>query len=165
MNTEFLVSLGESLKNKFYNTNNSISNKTRVFRIILSFFLLSFGGMIYILFRQDSLQMFTFFDKMGIKPLIQAIRILGTDFKVVDWVKYNLPDGLWLFSYMFLIDAMWNGESAFLYYFFLYLLPIIAITSEILQLFNVIPGVYDTFDLLFYFSAIILFLTLKFILK
>ena len=66
---------------------------------------------------------------------------------------------------MFLIDTIWDREKVFLYYFFLYLLPIIAIASEILQAFDIVSGVYDTLDLSCYFGAILLFLTLKFILK
>jgi len=97
--------------------------------------------------------------------IIQHIRNTGTEYSVFDWVKNSLPDGLWLFSYMFLIDAIWDREKVFLYYFFLYLLPIIAIASEILQAFDIVSGVYDTLDLSCYFGAILLFLTLKFILK
>lgn len=138
---------------------------TRSFRIILSFALLNVGFMIYILFRQTSLLMFTCFDKLEFRGLIQDIRSTGTEYYVFDWIKNSLPDGLWLLSYMLLIDAIWNGERVFLYYFFLCLLPIIAIASEILQAFDVVSGVYDTLDLLCYTGAILLFKILKLILK
>ena len=86
---------------------------TRVFRIILSFALLSVGCMIYILFRQDSLLMFTCFDKLQIMGLIQHIRNTGTEYSVFDWVKNSLPDGLWLFSYKILIDTICDREKEF----------------------------------------------------
>ena len=110
-------------------------------------------------------KVFTCFDELQIMELIQHIRNTGTEYSVFDWVKNSLPDGLWLFSYMFLIDTIWDREKVFLYYFFLCLLPIIAIASEILQAFDIVSGVYDTLDLSCYFGAILLFLTLKFILK
>ena len=163
--TDFSAGVEEDFKKSSHNAIMANFLNTRVFRIILSFALLSVGCIIYILFRQDSLLMFTCFDKLQIMGLIQHIRNTGTEYSVFDWVKNSLPDGLWLFSYMFLIDAIWDREKVFLYYFFLYLLPIIAIVSEILQAFDIVSGVYDTLDLSCYFGAILLFLTLKFILK
>lgn len=137
----------------------------RMFRVFLSFLLLTVGGAIYILYRQDSLLMFKCFEELGIAETIQYLRTTGTEHSLFDWVKNSLPDGLWLFSYMFLIDTIWNGDKPFSYYFFLWLLPFIAISSEVLQIFGIVPGVYDTIDMLCYSVAILVFLILKFIIK
>ena len=138
---------------------------TRVFRVILSFALLSVGCFIYIMYRQESLLMFRCFDELGLSDLVHHLRSTGTEHSLFDWVKNSLPDGLWLFSYMFLIDAIWNGDKSFSYYFFLWLLPCIALLSEVLQAFGVVPGVYDFIDIMCYSGAIIVFIILKFIIK
>lgn len=137
----------------------------RLLHVLLSILLLIIGGLIYIMYRQDSLLMFNCFDELGIKETIMHIRSVGTEYSIFDWVKYSLPDGLWLFSYMFLIDTIWNNEKFFLYYFFLWILPFIAILSEVLQIFGIVPGFFDTIDLLCYIGAILVFLILKFIIK
>jgi hypothetical protein len=109
--------------------------------------------------------MFKSFDKLGLSYIIEPLRRIGTEHSVFDWVKNSLPDGLWLFSYMFLIDTIWDGEQPIFYYSFLWVLPIIAIISELLQAVGIVPGVFDTKDMLCYISAIILFLILKYIVK
>ncbi|OFO56675.1 hypothetical protein HMPREF3027_01520 [Porphyromonas sp. HMSC077F02] len=136
---------------------------SRFFRALLSFVLLGVGCIIYIIFRPQSLLMFTCFDKLGITNPINYIRSIGKGYHVLDWVKNCLPNGLWLLSYMLLTDTIWNKENTFSYCFFLWILPIIAICSEILQAFNLVPGVYDPLDLLCYTGAIFMFLSLKFI--
>ena len=134
-------------------------------RVLLSFMLLTIGCLIYILYRQDSLLMFKYFEELGIIDTVYHLRAVGTEHSLFDWVKNSLPDGLWLFSYMFLIDTIWNNEKSFLYYFFLWILPFIAISSEVLQAFEIVTGVYDTIDLLCYSGAILVFFILKFIIK
>ena len=53
--------------------------------------------------------MFDWFDAIGIDNEIDGLRSLFQGEGIYGWVKYSLPDGLWLFSYMFLVDAIWNG--------------------------------------------------------
>lgn len=139
--------------------------QTRAFCVVLSFALLFVGGMIYIIFRSESLLMFTCLNKVGALEAIQSLRKLGAEYAVSDWIKYSLPDGLWLFSYMFLIDTIWGGKISLSYYFFLWVQPTIAVVSEVLQVFGWLPGVFDILDLVCYVGAVVVFLILKFFLK
>lgn len=139
--------------------------QTRFFCVVLSFALLFVGGMIYIIFRSESLLMFTCLNKMGMVETIQFFRRLGAEYAISDWIKYSLPDGLWLFSYMFLIDTIWEGKILLSYYFFLWALPTIAVVSEVLQVFGWLPGVFDILDLVCYVGAVVIFLILKYFLK
>jgi hypothetical protein len=90
---------------------------------------------------------------------VNGVRILndfGNTFHVFHWFKYSLPDGLWLFSYTVLMLEIWkqriNKESLF----WIFILPFIALFSEFLQLFKVIPGTFDFIDLIFYSLGTIL---------
>ena len=109
--------------------------------------------------------MFTCLNKVGVLEAIQFLRRLGAEYAVSDWIKYSLPDGLWLFSYMFLIDTIWEGKILVSYYFFLWVLPAVAVGSEVLQVFGWLPGVFDILDLVCYVGAVVIFLILKFFLK
>lgn len=143
------------------NYNSSYSKKSRISRIILSLVILLTGGLIYVIYRDKSLLMFNWFDSLGISKQVDCLRDIAQGGGIYDWVKYSLPDGLWIFSYMFIIDAIWNGERNALSFIFIYGLPFIAILSEFLQCFGLCPGVFDWKDLASYVFAIMLFLIIK----
>ena len=137
------------------------SIKNRATKIILSLGILSLGGLIYIIYRDKSLLMFDWFNSIGVSSGIDGLRSLFQGDGVYGWVKYSLPDGLWIFSYMFLIDAIWNGEKIITSKLFLWFLPIVAILSECLQYFGLLSGVFDWKDMASYTLAITLFLIIK----
>ena len=137
------------------------SIKNRATRIILSLGILSLGGLIYIIYRDKSLLMFDWFNSIGISSEIDELRNLFQGEGIYGWVKYSLPDGLWIFSYMFLIDAIWDGKTNSISKLFLWSLPIVAVLSECLQCFGVFPGVFDWVDMASYIFAIILSLIIK----
>lgn len=73
------------------------------------------------------------------------------------WVKYNLPDAMWLLSFLLLMESIWGQEKRIKWLFCL-LVIIFAICLEIAQLANILPGTGDVIDLFFYAIAIIIFL-------
>lgn len=145
----------------FDNYYRQYSIKNRATRVILSLGFLFFGGLIYIIYRDKSLLMFDWFNSIGISNEIDGLRNLFQGDGIYGWVKYSLPDGLWIFSYMFLIDAIWDGERNIVSKWFLWFLPIVAILSECLQYFGLLPGVFDWMDMACYMLAITLFLIIK----
>ena len=86
------------------------------------------GGLIYILFRTDSLVMFKWFAALSLDKPIEYLRdsTLTVKNHLPDWFLFSLPDGLWIFSY---------------------------ITFELGQLFNIVPGTFDAIDLIFYIAG------------
>jgi hypothetical protein len=80
---------------------------------------------------------------------------------VYEWVKYNLPAGLWLFAYMFVLDAVWGKDKNCVSMYFLYVLPLLAVASEFMQFVGLLPGTFDIMDLVSYISATILFVIIK----
>lgn len=142
---------------------NKGSNIIVAFKVLLSFTLLTIGGLIYLGWRSGNLVMFQIFEKSGMSNLLTSIRNVGTEYSLFEWVKYSMPDGLWLFSYMFLIDTIWQNHRYTSYYVFLWSLPAISIMSELLQYVAIVPGTFDIVDLACYILAIVIFMILKFI--
>ena len=141
--------------------NRQYSNKQRIIRVVISFAILILGGLIYIGCRDKSLLMFNWFEQLGIIGEIDSFRGFINSEGVYGWIKHSLPDGLWLFSYMFLVDAIWNGSKSLCSYIFIFSLPFFALLSEILQYWEMFPGVFDWIDVASYTFAIILYITIK----
>ncbi len=151
--------------NYTYNLNSYVRQssiiKYCVTKVMLSFVILLLGGLIYIIYRDKSLLMFDWFDAIGIGDAINGLRRLFQGEGIYGWVKYSLPDGLWLFSYLFLVDTIWDGERNAISILFLWGLPVVAVISECLQYCSLLPGVFDWVDLVCYLLAITLFMIVK----
>lgn len=139
------------------------TNKQRIVNVVLSFAILIIGGLIYVGFRDKSLLMFNWFEQLGIIGEVDAFRGLVNSEGLYGWVKYSLPDGLWLFAYMFLVDTIWNGSKSISSYIFISSLPFLALLSELLQYFGLVPGVFDWIDVASYLFAILLYVIIKLI--
>ena len=135
--------------------------KYRALKVMLSLVILLLGGLIYVIFRDKSLLMFDWFNTIGISSEIDGLRRLFQGEGIYGWVKYSLPDGLWIFSYMFIIDAIWDRERNAVSILFLWGLPIVAVLSECFQYFGLLPGVFDWIDMASYMLAIVLFMIIK----
>lgn len=133
----------------------------RIAEMTIGLFALTFGGIIYILYRSKSLLMFDWFQNLGLSDSIDDFRSNGEMPNMYGWIKYNLPAGLWLFAYMFVIDAVWGKDKNRVSMYFLYVLPLLAVASEFIQFVGLLPGTFDVMDLLSYVSAILLFLIIK----
>jgi len=126
--------------------------------IIGHVFTLLLGGLIYILFRQDTLKMFSWFDNINVSAAISELRLCTVPLSghFPNWFLYSLPDGLWLFSYLSVLLAVWDNVISKHNIHWLLLVPMIAIFSEIGQLFEIVPGTFDIFDLIFYLLGTVL---------
>ena len=96
--------------------------------------------------------MFSWFDRLNILEAISDFRLFTLPLSVhlPTWFLYSFPDGLWLFSYLSLLLIVWNNTISKHNIHWLLLLPTVAITSEIGQLFAIVPGTFDVLDLTFY---------------
>ena len=148
------------IKKRFF---REYSLKVRIGKSILSLLILCTGGLIYIGFRNKSLLMFDWFNYLGLTQQIDIFRSKLNSEGVYGWVINSLPDGLWLFAYMFLVDAIWNGSKSISSFFFIYYLPFLALLSEFLQYIGLVLGVFDWLDVASYLLAILLFMIIKLI--
>ena len=126
-------------------------------QLILGHFLTLFiGSIIYILFRTKTLKMFSWFSAIKINKEINFIRNKVQDIHPADWIKYSLPDGLWIFSFISLMLFIWKNHLTKDNILWILSIPTIAILSEILQAFNLKQGTFDNMDLLMYSLGTIL---------
>ena len=127
-----------------------------------SFLTLLVGGMIYILFRTSSLKMFSWYKTIGLGELTNDLRKMTFQFadKIPEWILFSLPDGLWIFSYVSLMLFIWRNSVSIKNIFWISIIPILAIGSELGQLFGLVIGTFDIADLILYIFG----MTLPFIL-
>ena len=73
--------------------------------------------------------------------------------RVPQWVKYNLPDGLWFYALSSSLIFVWGEILSRHFLAWLLLAIIMSFFLEISQASHFIPGTFDWYDLLAYFIA------------
>lgn len=124
--------------------------------IVSSIVPLIIGGMLYLGYRSQELLMFRWANYLGLSRFVNSWRKFCFQYPLPEWCYYALPDGLWLLSYILLINIIWNSHT-WKSIIWIYALPAIAITSELLQLLNPYFGTFDIMDIVCYLGAVILF--------
>ena len=144
-----------------------LKSKARRVELAMALILFLIEGLIYLTFRTTELNMFRVY---GHYEWVESLRAWGDTVRgdIPRWIRFSLPDGLWLFSYLLLVDAIWNkfDRSSFIWYL---LMPGVAFGSEILQFVmmeSTTPwntGTYDVMDFVCYGVAVILILIIYFL--
>ena len=77
----------------------------RLKTVIINFLVpVTLGSFIYILFRSKHLLVFHWFNSLGLYPVILTARQYFNIYEQIPaWLIYSLPNGLWAYSFMFLI--------------------------------------------------------------
>lgn len=108
-----------------------------------------FGGVIYIIWRDRSLLMFQWFEAFYyIDGIIAVLRNISVG--MPDWFIYNLPGGLWAYSFSYILFYIWRDANCKVKYAWVALVPVIAIGSELGKLLGFIAGTFDIVDIAFY---------------
>lgn len=112
------------------------------------------GGMIYVLWRPDSLVMFSWFDSLGLRGNVDHIRELVLPYYSAfpGWVIYAMPQSLWFFSGLLAFDCIWAARDKAIYWFYFAGFSVIALSTELGQLAGIVPGYFDGCD----FAALVL---------
>lgn len=110
--------------------------------VILPVFL---GGMIYIIFRTQTLLMFKWFSFLGLNEIIYFFRSFAT-MKISDWIKFSLPDALWVYAAMLIMMIIWDFKLNKKSFIWIFIAPAFGIIGELTQLFF-LPGTFDPIDL------------------
>lgn len=132
--------------------------------ILLSVLLISFGELIYILYRSLTLYMFKPFEQMGMLDNIRSLRashLFPPTEAVPEWIVYSLPDGMWLLSYMFTMEYIWDNEGKYIKVLCIWIMPIAIIIHEFFQFMRLANGTWDINDLTIYIVAIVIYLLTK----
>ena len=148
--------------NKMYNFVNDkglekayVSKNVRFFCTLTSLALLFTGGMIYVIYRPKVLLLFFVADKVGVGEWVDSLRATCGSINWPEWIVYCLPNGLWSWSYVIIIEALFCNRPFSERCLWVSVIPVIGIFSELMQCMGLLRGTYDFADLLFYFSAII----------
>ncbi len=128
----------------------------KFYNIALSIAPLIIGGMLYLGYRSQELLMFRWANYLGLSRIVNSWRKFCFQYPLPEWCYYALPDGLWLLSYILLIYIIWDSHT-WKSIIWIYALPTIAITSEIIQLLDSRFGTFDIMDVICYMGAILLF--------
>ncbi|MEZ4942164.1 MAG: hypothetical protein R3D58_14900 [Saprospiraceae bacterium] len=68
----------------------------------------------------------------------------------INWIKYNLVDGLWLYALLSALAIIWKGSKSRFIFIWMALAISVSLISEVLQARHVIPGTFDWNDLIAY---------------
>ncbi len=106
------------------------------------------GGIIYVLWREQTLLMFKWFDSLGLTPAIVSMRSSANAYLSVipKWLCFSLPNALWFFGGVLLFSSIWKNFYAERI-FWISIFAVIVIGCEIGQLAGVILGTYDNTDM------------------
>ncbi|GHV81859.1 hypothetical protein AGMMS49991_04170 [Spirochaetia bacterium] len=127
---------------------------TRLQYIVCSIGSMLVGVCIYLVFRNESLLVFKWF------PFLLTIQDYFTAKPTVieninPFIAYNLPDGLWVLSGIFLIRSLWIKNEKIMRGY-LCVFSLFAVIFEVLQLNDNIPGTFDFLDLIVIMLVILL---------
>jgi hypothetical protein len=111
---------------------------------------ITFGGIIYLLFRSDSLMMFRWADAIGVKPVLDNMRVYCTTIQMnkMNWFFFSLPDGLWVYSFTSFMLIVWGLKFSRHSLFWISIGPLLALCGEMGQAFGVVRGTFDPTDFL-----------------
>ena len=131
---------------------SSIATRKTIARceVALGIAILACGCAIYLLFRSKSLNIYQWCMSLGLSNTIDSIRYAVQDWCMATWVRYSLPDGLYCAAYILIIDAIWKNDNRLIKFIIISLVPIVTISSELLQYFGLVKGTFDVYDLICY---------------
>lgn len=125
-------------------------DKKDIIRLTIAAALLIAGGMIYVIFRSEKIILFGWLDALGLSSAVEVLRKACASLSPGRFILYSLPDGLWLTSYLLIINTIISRDDKWLWLGFTLLLPVYAICNEVLQGLGICQGSFDPYDLVCY---------------
>ena len=122
----------------------------RVLKIFFGLIFLIIGSYLYLKFRSETLLMFKWAEYLGLDFIISSIRGSFSELNSyrMKYFIFSAPYGMWVISFCCFIGAIWHKDYSFSAIIWRLFIPAIAISSELLQFLGLLPGTYDTNDLL-----------------
>jgi hypothetical protein len=107
------------------------------------------GGFLYISFRSENLLMFQWVKSIRLTDEISSIRnfTLQGRYWIPKWIYFSLPDALWVYAFSSALILIWKPKSFKILLLTLSIPCILGSGIEILQLFTLFKGTFDTLDL------------------
>lgn len=123
----------------------------RIVKLTFGIILLLCGCLIYLTWRSRETNICLWSETIGLRSVIDFLRMRLGDYNPGNFVKHSLPDGLYCCAYILIMDSVWQDSWTFLRLLLVLLIPAIAIAHEIMQYFMIVSGTFDPMDLLCYF--------------
>jgi hypothetical protein len=126
---------------------------SRVARVVFGSLPMILGGGIYVIYRSESLLMFSWFDSVGLGDIVGCLR--SNEFlrslALPQWTLYSFPDAAWVFTLTYFMLSLWKNEIKRSNLFWILLGPMVALLAEFGQLLSLVDGTFDVLDLGFIF--------------
>ena len=137
----------------------------RALKIFAGLIFLLIGSYLYLKFRSETLLMFKWVKNLGLDFIVISIRgsfeSLNSD--GMKYIIFSAPYGFWVISFCCFIGAIWHKDSSFSSIILRLIIPVIAVSSELLQFVALLPGTFDINDLLVLIVSTIIGLTISFL--
>ena len=137
----------------------------RALKIFVGLIFLLIGSYLYLKFRSETLLMFKWAKNLGLDFIVSSIRgsfeSLNSD--RMKYIIFSAPYGLWVISFCCFIGAIWHKDSSLSAIILRLIVPVIAVSSELLQFVGFLPGTFDINDLLVLIVSTIVGLTISFL--
>jgi hypothetical protein len=125
---------------------------------LVALLLILTGGMIYVLYRPESLLLFRVTDSLGMTPLIDIVRSNTSKVMLPSFMINSLPAGLWTASYLMMMYITTKFHTRRIRLMLALPLPVMAIVLELMQFFGWCPGTFDIYDLICYIVPLFIFI-------
>jgi hypothetical protein len=104
--------------------------------------------MIYILWRKESLNVFSWLRAVGLGPLVLALRESLQDLgaRLPDAVRYSFPDAAWIYAATSYQGFIWRGGSVRGFWSWMLIAPLLGIGGELGQALGIVPGTFCQSD-------------------
>lgn len=115
------------------------------------------GGLIYLIWRSDSLLMFKWCDSCGIYAAITFLRHHANWIRphLPNWFIYSLPDATWVYAATCSLRLIWRHTSCAESFLWCAVPGFFCVGGEIGQLIGFVPGTFCLCDLILCLSAIV----------
>lgn len=126
--------------------------------VIHSFLPLILGGAIYLFIRPSNFLMHDVIENIHFSETVDFIKQAAIPFSssLPSVAVFNLPAGLWVYSFTSAILFIWNFRISKRSILFCITPVLLGLGSEIGQAFGFIPGTFDPLDATFYLLGTIL---------
>jgi len=113
---------------------------------------LGIGSSLYILFRVETLLVFSWIDAFGLTPFVREARVAvqGVAHLLPEWLLYHAPGGLWVHAASAAMLLVWRGSADPMRWAWIGAPLGLAVAGEFGQRWSVAPGTYDVWDLVAY---------------
>jgi hypothetical protein len=127
--------------------------RIHIFLFAVAMFVIA--GYIYVSNRSANMALYEWLGIDYYNVFFEYVR--AHSYELTPWMKYNLPDGLWLLSYLLAMESFWNNDTRLKWIF---CIPVIifAFMLEWCQYKSLFSGTGDILDIVFYTIAILIFL-------